>query len=335
MSKSEPDFSIIVLFGRGQLEPCLGGLLEQTEENFEIIAVVGSEGQEAQDPRVKFLVIPDPNPAKRRNQAVAQSRGKYLAFIDDDATAPEDWLTKAKKILNEYSEIPGFSGSNTWQDKMDWSEQLVDMILRDKYFGTGSEAYQKGGEPHMARPGEAHLSNLLMRREIFNALGGFNEKIGFGGEDSEMIYLAKRKLGKNFWCFPENFVWHKRRHFGWEFLKRNIRFRRQNGRLIWLYPEMYLWNKSLWLAFALVAIFIGLLFIIRGWLALIIFAIYYLCHYWIHGIFYLKTKKWLFVIAPFIYFLHHLSYFLGLSAGLAEGLFRGRKRLRELLGREN
>ncbi len=334
-----PEFSVVVLFGRNQLEPCLSSLLAQKDADFEIIGVVASEGLKALDPRVKFLVVPDPNPAKRRNLAVAQSRGKYLAFIDDDAIAPEDWLARAKIYFEQNPEIAGFGGSNLGPENMTWREQLTDMLLIDKYFGSGTAAYGNFGEPRMARPGEVHLSNFFLRREIFEVAKGFNEKIGYGGEDSEMVYWVKKKTDRDFWFFPELAVIHQRRPFGWELLKRNFRFRRHNGRMIRLQPDMYEWNVSLWAGPGFIVAFFIFLVFLHHHQTLFYLADFICCYYFWFFFFSLirtlRKKKYLAFIVPGIYFLHHLSYLLGLSAGTAEGLMMGREKLQQLLGREN
>jgi len=333
MSQKRPDFSVIVLFGRGELEPCLSSLLKQREQSFEIIGVIGADVPEVNDPRVKFLVVSEQNPAKRRNLAVADSCGKYLAFIDDDAIAPEDWLFRARTILEENPEIAGVGGSNTGFERMSWQEQITDMLLRDQYFGAGSRAYLKNGNCFPARPGMVHLSNFFLRREIFDAVKGFNEKIGYGAEDSEFVYWSKKKTGREFWFFPELCVIHKRRAFGLGFLKRNFQFRRKNGNLIWLYPDMYSWSWQIPVA-GLMILLALILAILNPVSILIMSAIYYLL-FFISSLLRSSYRVGLSLLMPFAYFFHHLSYLLGLSAGLLEGMFRGRKRLEELLGRED
>lgn len=336
MTDPAPEFSVIVLFGRGRLEPCLSSLLNQEETNFEIIGVIDFQEPPAPDPRVKFLKIPELNPALRRNRAVAVSRGKFLAFIDDDATAPPNWLAKAKTFLESNQDIAGCGGANIAPEHLNLKQQITDLILTDRYFGAGSASYKISGQPHPARPGELHLSNFILRRESFDAVKGFNQKIGYGGEDSEMVYQIGKKTGKILQFIPELFVYHERREFGIELLKRNFRFRRQNGRLIWVYPEMYKWNFSLWaglflLVFSLLVMtltpwgFLTLVFLVAAYWNVIIIGSYEN----------LKTNKRLSFSMPFYYFLHHCSYALGIFAGLAEGLIKGKKKMAALLRRDD
>jgi len=329
----EPDFSVIVLFGRGRLEPCLSSVLGQKDASFEVIAVIDFEPPQTEDSRIRFLKITNLNPAQRRNQAAAAARGKFLAFIDDDATAPPDWLATAKTILETHPGMAGFGGANIAPEKMNWREQLVDLILTDRYFGSGSGSYKPFGKPHPARPGELHSSNLFVRREFFDQVKGFNEKIGYGAEDSELLYQLRKKPGLDLGFFPELFVWHKRRPFGTALLKRNFRFRRQNGRLMWLYPDMYMWNSPLPAGVGTL-IFVIILLIVSPPAALFYFVIYFVFLFaW--SLFRLKKARYLCLLAPFVYFFHHLSYVFGLAAGALEGLVRGREQMRRLYGRDD
>jgi len=336
MSSLAPDFSVIVLFGRGRLEPCLSSLLAQTETSFEIIAVMDFDPPSPPDPRVRFLKVPDLNPAKRRNNAAAISRGKFLAFIDDDATAPPYWLAKAKLSLDANPGIAGCGGSNIAPQQMNRKQQITDLILTDQYFGAGSTSYKISGHPHPARPGELHLSNFFLRRESFDAVKGFNEKIGYGGEDSEMVYQIGKKTSKVLEYIPELFVFHDRREFGMELLKRNFRFRRQNGRMIRVYPDMYKWNLPLWVGLVLMMICLSLMiFTSTGFLIFLFFAALYCGFVFFSSLARLRVNYWLCFIIPFAYFLHHCSYALGIFIGLAEGLVMGRKKLSALLHRDD
>jgi glycosyltransferase involved in cell wall biosynthesis len=333
---SEPLFSIIVIFGRGSLEPVLLSLLAQEGASLDIIGVAPDDSLKISDPRVKLIVAPAPNPARRRNLAVAASSGKYLAFIDDDAIAPKDWLARAKAIFEKSPGMAALGGTNVAPQNMSVREQLTDLILTDQYFGSGSRSYQSSGDAHPARPGELHLSNFFLRRDIFDLVKGFNEKIGYGAEDSEMVYIIKQKTNLDLWFFPEISVIHQRRAFGWELLKRNFRFRRQNGRLTWVYPDMYRWNFSLKAGLFLILLSFSLLIFVPPALFIYSYGIAYFCAFFWRSFWLLKmSKKWLSLLAPFAYFSHHLSYLFGLAAGLLEGLFKGRTAMKRLYGRED
>jgi glycosyltransferase involved in cell wall biosynthesis len=54
------------------------------------------------DPPIEYSVQPVRNIALTRNMAVQRSRGDYLAFIDDDEYADEDWLLGLFRACSEY-----------------------------------------------------------------------------------------------------------------------------------------------------------------------------------------------------------------------------------------
>jgi len=330
---SAPDFSVIVIFGRGATEPALGSLLAQENADFEIIGVAPDDRIAVADPRVKLAVVPDPNPARRRNLAAAKAAGKYLAFIDDDASAPKDWLAKAKSIFETKPDLAAFGGPNLAPEKMSWPQQLVELILTDQYFGSGGKSYQRSGVPRPARPGELHSSNLFIRREFFERVKGFNEKIGYGAEDSEMLYHLKQIPAAGLGFFPDLFVVHQRRGFGIEYLKRGFRFRRQNGRLILLHPDMYAWNRPLLAGMA--AAGLGLLLLVTMPLPAFLLFIFYLAFFCAFSLARLKKNRMLALLAPFAYLLHHLAYSAGIAAGVAEGLVKGREAMSKAYGRQD
>ena len=178
-----PLVSVIVLFGRGEFEPCLGSLIAQAGIAFEIIGVVpadkavgqtflsvpsgnssvpsdnrdqsGMDRQEClsycadggapADPRVRIIRAANPNPAFRRNLAADQAQGRYLAFIDDDATAPPDWLKKAVAFLEDHPLWAGVGGPNLCPADSRPLELLTDLVLTTPLIGAGSRAYRGGG----------------------------------------------------------------------------------------------------------------------------------------------------------------------------------------------
>lgn len=326
-----PRFSIIVLFDRDQPEPCLASLLAQTGPSFEIIAVVNHGAALPSAPNLRVIAEPDHNPARRRNRAAALAGGEILAFLDDDAAAPADWLAKADRLFQKQPELAGLGGPNLAPPDSSAREWLSDVILTTPYLGSGNPSYSSRGPARPARPGDLHLCNFLVRRESFQHLHGFNEALGYGAEDSEFIYLGQRRHGFRFGFFPELEVTHRRRPFGAAYLRQRFRLRRQNGRLLWVYPDMYNDNPTLLAALLLVPAFL-----ISVWLqpvSLWLWAFLYAAGVWTLSFPRAKERPWALPLMPFIFLMHHLVYAFGLSYGWLAGLLQGPGRLRRLLGR--
>jgi len=261
---SAPLVSVIVLFDRGVEGPCLNSVLSQQGVELEVLAVVGSEQARSSLENTKnitAIVVEDRNPAVRRNRAVEKAAGKYLAFIDDDAFAPRDWLKKSIDYLEENDSLAGVGGPNFLPSDSSFAETLTDLVLCTPLLGAGSRAYSGGGEPAAGRPGEVHLVNMILRKEWFERVGGLNEALGYGGEDTEFLHLLSSKEGEVVF-HPEIFVYHRRRPFGFSYFRQRLRLRGQSGRLFIAYPGIYTGSPSFWVA--LLAPFVVLVLLIMA-----------------------------------------------------------------------
>lgn len=326
-----PEFSIIVLFDRAEFEPCLSSLLSQKGPSFEIIGVIapGTKKPEVGN-IVKFLELSERNPAYRRNQAVLEACGDYIAFIDDDAYAPPLWLKDAKEIFETHPEYSGIGGVNIAPEEQRVLEWISDVILSTPLIGSGNPTYREARGWRDAHPGEIHLTNFFVKREVFQRIGGFNEKLGYGAEDSEFIWYGN-KLGYRFGFFPSLAVRHRRRAFGWSYIKQRFWFRRQSARLLVLNPGFYGFNPSLIIAGFGTLVLIFILIYKPIWV-LFLAIIYFFATI---SLSFKKAKKRIGIIfiLPFCFLVHHLVYGLGLFFGIIEGLVLGRNKLRQKLSR--
>jgi len=239
------DASVIIASGRREIHDRLLFLTHQDADfDYEIIAVHDASNPPSRRVKgVKYLECHTPNPAAKRNAGAAASAGKVLAFIDDDAIAPREWLKKGLRLLEKHPRAAGCGGPNLAPLEQSPAERLTDAVLSSG-LGGGSESYAGTGRLHEARIGEIHLVNFFVRRDVFEAVGGFNEALGYGAEDSEFIYVCRRMAGGHFLYDPELSVIHERRPFGRELFSQRWRLRKQNGRLLWLRPGMYVSAKS-------------------------------------------------------------------------------------------
>jgi GT2 family glycosyltransferase len=329
---SEPArVSVIALFDRGEFEPCLSSLLAQEGVDFEVLAVVNDEETASRLPRhgrVRGLVMVERNPAYRRNAAASRAQGRYLAFIDDDAIAPPDWLARGAAFLEDDPLVAGTGGPNLGPPEAGFWERVTDLALSTPVIGAGSRAFRGGGELAEARPGEVHLVNFLVRRDWFERVNGFNEALGYGGEDTEFLYQAKL-LGGKFMFDPGLVVFHHRRRFGPDYFRQRFRLRRQTAKLFLAYPRIYATSipflaalvlpPLLLLAF-LLAPTAGKEYMLAG------IALFYLFAPPLLARSLRKGLGTLCLLAPAVFLIHHSIYVLGLWWGLAEGLLPGGRR---------
>lgn len=267
------DVSVVIAVGRDDFSRCMDSLLNQNGNfSYEVIAI-GEPWMKRPNTTVKWLTIDNKNPALKRNLGARLASGEILAFIDDDAYAPFDWLKKIYLTFRDNPDYAGIGGPNLSSEASGEKERLSDAIL-SSIVGAGSASYTASGEQHDAKIGEIHLVNFAVRKSFFEELGGFNEALGYGAEDSEFIHLAKRLQKAHFRYIPNIFVYHRRRKFGKDFLRQRFNLRRQNGRLLWVRPTMYMSN--LFFCVGLLCVLFGLpLLIFKLWALLLSFIVYF------------------------------------------------------------
>jgi glycosyltransferase involved in cell wall biosynthesis len=168
-------------------------LSQRFDGDFEVI-VVNDGSTDATDAvlrqyegRIRILNQPNRGPAHARNAAAAASKAEYLAFLDaDDAFMPEK-LARTVPTLASDSEA-----ALLFHDAV--------ALSRD-----GRQIAPSCVSPEWAHPPSMHelltrlwpiiLSTVVMRRQAFEACGGFSEEFKFGYEDPD-LWIRAREHGR-------------------------------------------------------------------------------------------------------------------------------------------
>jgi glycosyltransferase involved in cell wall biosynthesis len=122
-----------------------------------------------------FQVIPKVHVSALRNRGAALAQGDYLAFVDSDVEVTPQWLHKGLAAFADPQVVacgcfPGVPKEATWV------QQAWDRHQRGRY-----TADQPGPVPWLAS------MNLIVRREAFLAVTGFNEHLETA-EDVDLCY---------------------------------------------------------------------------------------------------------------------------------------------------
>jgi len=143
----------------------------------------------ALDP-IRYTVEPRRNIALARNRAVAQARGEWIAFIDDDEVADEGWIA-AYWDLVERAECDGAMGPVLVQ-----LEAIVTPWLDVETFYTR----HRSSTGDSLGPSDLRTGNAWVRRRLFDECR-FDPAYGLsGGSDSELFGRMSRSGARFLWC---------------------------------------------------------------------------------------------------------------------------------------
>lgn len=313
---------VSVLIASDRVESSLAGCLASLDrqEGAPPFEVVVASAAALHEPRefsfpCQWVRVADRNPAARRNAAARRARGGVFAFLDDDAEAEPGWLASGCRAL-ELADIAG--GPDLGPAGAPYGERLADLLLATPWIGSGVPAHERrpGGGP-VATPHDVALCNLFATREAFESLGGFDEGLGYVGEDTDFV---RRALDRGFRVRldPAVRVRHRRRPFPAAYLAQRWRYRVKTGRLLVQRPGLHSRGRVaafLTAAFAVTAgtALFGLPFLLPAGIA-------YAALTWALSFPIWRDDPALFPAVPFAFALHHLTYFGGLLAGIAQGL---------------
>lgn len=149
------------------LVPCLEALARQDVDTpYDILLVLngpGSESFQYEFDGVTVVREAKLGPAAARNRGVAESRGDAVAFIDDDCIASPQWLSGAIKALAAANGAAVVAGAISRSGAGQSAVSRFDSV-----------SYLRQAD-YVRYSGACVSANLFMRREVFLAVGPFDE----------------------------------------------------------------------------------------------------------------------------------------------------------------
>ena len=321
---AKPEISVVIASDRSGpgLLACLRSLEAQRDAPpFEVLIASTAEPPPVPGLLVGWVRSPDRNPALRRNRAVDFAAGEWLAFLDDDARAAPDWL---RRSLETSSRAKLFGGRDLLPPGARISQRISDLLLATPWIGSNVAAHERNPRPGpVRRPSDLALCNLFVSRALFDSLGGFDENLGYIGEDTDFVARAIA-AGENAELDPRIVVFHDRRSFPAAFLRQRWRYRWKTGRLLVLKPSAP--PKGLIYGFLFAGLAAGVSAVLLGGRFLAIEACVYAIATWTLSFSIWRRDPVLFPIAPLVFAVHHANYWLatvgGILSGAAQAIFR-------------
>ncbi len=136
----------------------------------------------------------DYGPGVSRNIGWKRGSGRYVAFIDDDCLAEQDWIESLEKMFSE-NEIGGIEGGITTTDE---NGEKIDF-----------------NPPNRFRWNRFKTANLAVRRDVLEEIGGFDERYHMHREDTDLAWRVIDAGFKMAWVpqcrvhHPEPLGWHE------------------------------------------------------------------------------------------------------------------------------
>lgn len=197
---TEPEASVIVPArnAAGTLPRLFEGLAAQdlARDRFEVVVVsngsTDATADTARDHGAKVLEEPAGNRARARNAGAAVAHGPVYAFIDADCLPERGWLSALTTCLGSAPLAAG--------DVRVAAREAPNRVERfDRLWRFQQE--------RNVRSGWAASANLGVRREAFEAAGGFDPAYRRVGEDVDLCLRAREAGLALAWC-PRAVVWH-------------------------------------------------------------------------------------------------------------------------------
>lgn len=142
-----------------------------------------------------------------RNRGIAESKGRYLTFLDDDAVLTPNFFEQTISFLDAHPEVSAIGGKillKYLEGKPSWYNPYLASLLG---------FFDKGDKEEMFTTDYFRGSNMSFRTELFHRYEGFNTKLGrvgrqlYGNEEKELFYRLQSG-GEQMWYVPQAVVLH-------------------------------------------------------------------------------------------------------------------------------
>ncbi|NLP06181.1 glycosyltransferase [Candidatus Fermentibacteria bacterium] len=181
-----------------------------------------------------FIRTRSRHPGHKRNIAVSRTNARYLFFIDDDTLPDSRWLESADRICREKHEV--VAGRSTPPAAVNDRQKVLQAILGSRMV-TGGPGYLAPLDGKI-RFYDIYLCNACVRRDVFEAVGGFVEKAPYTMDDTEFFHLCEI-LGVPLSADNSFVIRHGFTDLWRPYLRKNIERHRWTGICRQLFPDIY------------------------------------------------------------------------------------------------
>lgn len=206
---------LICTYNRAELlKIALESFVKQTVEKtfFEIIVVDNNSNDFTKQvctnfskklPQLKYVLEENQGLSYARNRGYLEAKSEYVAYLDDDAKASENWVETLLQIISDVK--PDTFGGPIYpfylSRKPDWFKDEYQTFNLYNYTGWMKKEHSLSG------------SNMIFRRDILQEFNGFSVNLGMKGnqqaygEESDLIERLK-EAGKKIYYDQKLTVFH-------------------------------------------------------------------------------------------------------------------------------
>lgn len=193
----------------------ISSIYQQTYKPIEVIILEnGSFDKTAEIVKKKYpktkIVISKTNlgAAGGRNLGLIYAKGKFILFMDDDAVASKNMILRLMEVMEKNPKIgivqPKIYNSDKTRVLQGVGHDIDLLTGRVRGIGVGEEDH---GQYDLLEDIPMVGCTWIVRREVFNKVGNYDEDFFIPYEDSDFS-LRTKKAGYRLYFVPKAIVWH-------------------------------------------------------------------------------------------------------------------------------
>ncbi len=243
-AQAKPRGAIIIAGGNPRALPaCVGALQRCASERPDLasqleVSIAADENIPEMLPggfaAASFVRTRSRHPGHKRNVAAARTTARFLFFIDDDTLPDSRWMESAVRICREKREV--VAGRSVPPAAGDDRQRILHAMLGSRIVA-GGPGYLAPLEGRI-RFYDIFLCNACIRRDVFEAVGGFVEKAPYTMDDTEFFHLCEI-LGVPLSADNGFEIRHEFTGLWRPYLRKNLERHRWTGICRQLFPDIY------------------------------------------------------------------------------------------------